>query len=151
MAEREPPPPRRIFVAGLLAALLAGGTTALVSFGAVTAPDTETFRFSRGTVLAAGEEARLRGALAAAVADDRITVTVTGHSGTLGEAAANLALSEDRAERVRTIALDMGLAADRITASGVGGGAPLPREAGQSERAHEASLARVEVTLQRRR
>lgn len=151
MAESEPGVPRRLFVAAALAALGAGGATALGVFGALGAPETEAFGFSRANTFATGEETRLRGHLSRALEDDRLGVVIVGHSGTLGDDAANLALSEERAAAVRALAVGMGIAPGRIAATGVGGGAPLAREPGQSDRAHEASLARVEVTLRMRR
>ena len=151
MSESEPRPPRRLFLAAGLAALLAAGGTGLVTWGAISSPETETFRFTRGTALATGEETRLRGFLVPAIRDDRLAVVIVGHTGTQGEPAANLALSESRAEAARAIAVSAGIPTERITVTGVGGGAPLPREPGQSERAHEAELARVEITLQVRR
>jgi outer membrane protein OmpA-like peptidoglycan-associated protein len=151
MSDSEPWPPRRLFLAGGLAAVVAGGATALASLGAAAAPRTETFRFSRGTALAAGEEARLKGFLAPAAQDDRLGVFVLGHSGTQGEAAANLALSERRAAKVEALALAMGISAERVRATGVGANAPLRRSGDQPERAYEAQLARVDVTLRVRR
>ncbi|MEM9247710.1 MAG: OmpA family protein [Pseudomonadota bacterium] len=138
-------------MAGIAAALAAGGATALATLGGLTGTTTETFRFSRGTALATGEDARLRGVLADVLADARIAVTIVGHSGTQGDAAANLALSVERAEAVAAIAREMGVAAARLTVTGVGGGDPLPRTDGQSDRAFEAALARVDVALQVRR
>ena len=143
--------PRRAFVAAGLSALVAGGGVLLAGVGAITAPRTETFRFSRGTTFASGEGERLRGHLAGALADDRVHMTILGHSGDRGDAAANRALSEARAEAAATVAREMGLPAARITASGVGGSDPVPRRDGESDRAYQARLARVEVSLQVRR
>lgn len=151
MNEREPRLPRRLFVAAGLAALLAAGGVSLATLGLATAPMTETFRFSRGASFAAGEEARLRGHLLPAVEDERVAVVIVGHTGTQGDEAANLSLSEERAAAARAIAVDAGIAADRITATGMGGAAPAARAPGLSDRAYETSLARVEVTLQVRR
>lgn len=151
MAETEPKLPRRVFVASALAAIVAGGSTALVSMGGITQPTRETFRFARGTSLAPGEEERLRGFLAAALADDRVEVRIVGHTGTQGNEAANLALSQERAAAVRALAEQMGVANASISATGVGGGAPMAKSPDQSERAYEASLSRVDVTLQVRR
>lgn len=151
MRDSEPRPPRRLFLAGLAAALAAGGATALATLGGLTGTTTDTFRFSRGTSLASGEDARLRGFLSAALEDERIAVTIVGHSGTQGDAGANLALSTQRAEAVAGIAREMGLPGGRLAVTGVGGGDPLPREDGQSDRAFESALARADVTLQVRR
>ncbi len=146
-----PKPPRRLFLAGLFAAIAAGGAVTLAGLGALGSPGTEQFQYLRGTSFSAGEEERLRGFLAGAVKDDRIEVRIIGHSGTQGDGDANLALSEDRAEGAADIARALGIEADRISAAGVGGGDPLPRPADTSARAHEAALARVEVILQVRR
>jgi len=151
MTDSEPPSPRRIILAGILAVAAAGVAGGLVSFRAATAPETESFRFSRDSAFAAGEAARLKGFLAPAVQDDRLSVIIVGHSGLQGESAASLALSEKRAASAQGIALEMGIPPERVSATGVGRDAPLPRKAGQSEDAHEAMLARVEVTLQMRR
>jgi len=149
MTDSEPPSPRRIILAGILAVAAAGVAGGLISFRA--APETESFRFSRDSAFAAGEAARLKGFLAPAVQDDRLSVIIVGHSGLQGESAARLALSEKRAASAQGIALEMGIPPERVSATGVGRDAPLPRKAGQSEDAHEAMLARVEVTLQMRR
>ena len=146
--ESAPPVPRRLFLAAGLAAIAAGGAVALGIMGQVTAPASDSFRFARGTSFANGEEDRLRGYLQPAVADDRMTVVIFGHSGSTGDAEANLALSEERAIVARDLALQLGIGGDRIQVSAMGGGAPLPQEAGESERAWQARLARVEITMQ---
>lgn len=151
MRETAPKPPRRLFLASVVAALAAGGATALATFGGVTAPETETFQFARGTSFATGEAARLDGYLAAALQDDRVAVVIIGHSGTQGDATANQELSLARAEAAATRAVALGISRDRITARGIGGGAPLPKASDQSDRAYESQLARVDVTLQVRK
>lgn len=151
MMEREPGIPRRVFVAAALAALTAGGAATLVTLGAATAPEKATFRFARGTALAPGEAERLRGLLSRALEDDRIAVRIIGHTGTQGDPAANLVLSEARASSLRDIAMGMNIDAARVDATGVGGGAPLPKPAEESARAHEAALSRADVILQVRR
>lgn len=151
MPETEPRLPRRVFAAGLLAAITGGGATALVTLGSITAPDMATFRFARGTTLAAGEAERIRGFLAAALQDDRLKVRIVGHTGTQGDDDANLALSQERADEISAMARSLGIETGRIVAVGVGGGAPTPKSADQSERAHEASLSRADITLQLQR
>ncbi|MEL6644212.1 MAG: OmpA family protein [Pseudomonadota bacterium] len=151
MRETAPRPPRRLFLASALAAVCAGGVTALVALGAVDQPQTETFQFARGTTFANGEEARLRALLAEAATDARIAVTVIGHSGTQGDATANTALSQARADLVADMAAAMGIDDTRLSATGIGGSAPLPKPDGVSDRAHESALSRVDVSLQVRR
>lgn len=139
--------PRRAFLAAGLSAITAAAAVALVTWGALDAPQTETFTFSRGVNLVSGEDMRLRAHLIQAVADDRLRVIITGHTGSAGDPAANLELSEDRARLVADIARELGIADSHITSAGLGGGAPLPRQTSQSDRAYQGTLARVDVTF----
>lgn len=143
--------PRRTFVAAGLSAVLAGTAVSLGVIGGVSGVEASAFQFSRGVSLATGEEARLRGMLARALPDERVHVTILGHTGEAGDATANLALSEERAALVQSIAQAVGITPDRITARGVGGASPLPKEDGESDRAYQSRLARVEVSLQMRK
>lgn len=143
--------PRRAMLAAVLSAAVAGGAVALSMLGAVSQPETDNFRFSRGTSFSAGEDQRLRGFLAQALPDDRVQVVVVGHTGDQGDATANLALSVDRAEVVLALAREMGIEADRVSATGVGGASPLTIQEGEGPRAHQSRLSRVDVTLQQRR
>lgn len=143
--------PRRAFLAAGLSAVLAGGAVALGVVGGASSPQAEQFQFSRGLSWANGEEARLRAMLSQALVDDRIHVTILGHTGDAGDADANLELSQARAALAQTMAEGLGLTTDRITSAGVGGAAPLARTDGESDRAYQSRMARVEVTLQQRR
>ncbi|MEM8803590.1 MAG: OmpA family protein [Pseudomonadota bacterium] len=134
-----------------MSAVLAGSAVALGILGGASQVQTGSFQFSRGLSFANGDEARLRGLLAGAVADERIHVTIVGHTGSAGDDAANLELSEERADLAQTMAVTLGIPASRITARGVGGAAPLAKEDGESDRAYQSRLARVEVSLQMRR
>ncbi|MEO0390705.1 MAG: OmpA family protein [Pseudomonadota bacterium] len=142
---------RRAFIAAALSGGVAAGAAALAGLGWLSAPQSSSFAFSRGTSLGTGEEARLRAFLAPALEDDRLHVTIIGHTGQTGEAAANQALSEARAEAGRTIALALGLAPEQITTAGLGGAAPLSKAAEESDRAFQSRLARIDVSLQPRR
>ena len=148
MDDSTPKPPRRLFLAAGLAALAAGGAVALGMLGQVTAPASESFRFARGTSFATGEEERLRAYLAQAAVDDRITVVILAHSGSTGDAAANLALSEERASVTEDLVFGLGIDPARVRTSAMGGAAPLPQESGESDRAWQARLARVDIALQ---
>lgn len=143
--------PRRAFLAAALSAITAGGAVGLAMWGGVDAPATESFQFSRGTSFQAGEEERLNAFLAQAALDDRIDITIVGHSGTAGDAEANSALSQTRADTVLEAAAALGIARGRITSIGLGGGSPLAQESGESDRAWQSRLARVDVSLQVRR
>ncbi len=143
--------PRRAFVAAVLSGVTAASAIGLGIFGGLSTPDSQNFSFSRGVTWAAQDGERLRGFLAKALVDDRIHVTVFGHTGSAGDPAANLDLSERRAEMARAVAQDLGITADRMTVQGLGGGSPLPKTDGESERAYQSRLARVEVILQMRK
>ena len=117
----------------------------------MSAPESQHFNFSRGVTWAAQEGQRLRGFLAGALEDERIHVTILGHTGNTGDEAANLELSAARAEIARSVAQDLGIQADRMTIQGLGGGRPLLKSDGESERAYQSRLSRVEVILQLRK
>lgn len=147
--QTSPGVPRRAVIGAVLVAAALGGAAALGIAGAALSPAHDDFLFSRGTSFATGEEARLKARISELAADDRITLRITGHSGTQGDEAANLALSEDRAEAARAVALSAGLPVRRIDWSGgVGGGDPLPRESDVTDRAFQSSLARVTLSWQ---
>lgn len=143
--------PRRTFMAAGLSALAAGGAVGLGVFGGQTRVQSGLFQFSRGVAFAAGQEAALRAFLAPAVVDDRVTVVISGHTGDAGDATANLALSQDRADAVQTIAVELGITPDRLIVNAYGGAAPLPQDNDESDRVYQARLARVEVSLQVRK
>ncbi len=143
--------PRRAFVVAALSAVTAASFISLGVIGGLSRIDQGMFQFTRGLSLAAGQESRLRGFLSDALSDERIQVIILGHTSDAGNDNANLKLSEERAALVRTIAEEMGIASDRITANGVGSSAPLDREEGETDRAFQQRMARVEVALQMRR
>ena len=141
--------PGRVYFGALVVGVAIAGLVALGVLGADEAPKTTDFRFTRGLELAPGEDARLRGALTALAAQPDRLVRITGHTGQQGDAAANLDLSNERAAFVASIAQAMGLPSDRIlSVAGVGGGDPLPKPNGTTEREWERSLSRVTVTDQ---
>jgi len=143
--------PRRSFLAAGLSAVLAGSAAYLAIAGGVTAVQRATFQFSRGVSLAKGDREALRGFLARALPDERMHVTILAHTGSTGDSHANIKLSQERAAFVEALAKDLGIAQERITARGLGGSAPLGKDPGESERAFQSRLARVEVALQLRR
>ncbi len=143
--------PRRAFLAAGLSAVFAGSAVGLAILGGASKVEAQTFQFSRGLALVNGEDARLRGFLSNALADERIHVTILGHTGGTGDAGANLSLSEERAAFAQAMAQEVGVPADRITATGLGGTSPLAKEDGETDRAYQSRLARVEVSLQMRK
>src|SRR5208282_5818789 len=76
-------------------------------------------------------------------------ILVEGHTSFLGDADANLALSQERADAVvRYLTITYALDANRIRSVGYGGTKPLSMLPGENERAYHAyRLPRVEVSL----
>ncbi|MEM9531908.1 MAG: OmpA family protein [Pseudomonadota bacterium] len=75
-------------------------------------------------------------------------VVVAGHTGLRGDAEANRTLSQSRAESVaRYLRVTYGLAANRVRAEGLGSSDPLVRRPGESDRAYNYRLPRVELAL----
>lgn len=145
-----PPFPRRALLAAAVAGVTVGAAGWLGWLGVLREPAAQDFRFSRGVALATGEAARLEAYLSRALLDDRIHVTILGHSGTAGDEAANRTLSQSRADAVAEMARKLGVPAARVTARGVGGSMPTARPSGASDREYQSGLARVTVSLQRR-
>ncbi|MBI3148574.1 MAG: OmpA family protein [Betaproteobacteria bacterium] len=75
-------------------------------------------------------------------------VVVKGHTGVKGDAEENRRLSQDRADAVaRYFQVTYNVDANRLRVLGLGGGQPLPRLAGESDRAFGYRLPRVEIVL----
>jgi outer membrane protein OmpA-like peptidoglycan-associated protein/ABC-type amino acid transport substrate-binding protein len=75
-------------------------------------------------------------------------ILIKGHTGTGGDAQANVELSKQRAQAVAEYMLTTWqVNVHRIHALGYGGSQPLPREAGESDRAWAYRLPRVDVVL----
>jgi outer membrane protein OmpA-like peptidoglycan-associated protein/ABC-type nitrate/sulfonate/bicarbonate transport system substrate-binding protein len=75
-------------------------------------------------------------------------VIIKGHTGNRGDENANLLLSQERAESVkRYLMVTYNIDSDRLYAHGVGAAVPLPRLAGESDRAFNYRLPRVELYL----
>jgi outer membrane protein OmpA-like peptidoglycan-associated protein/ABC-type taurine transport system substrate-binding protein len=77
-------------------------------------------------------------------------VKIKGHTGTVGDPAENLKLSQERADAVaRYLQVAYNIDPNRLLAVGLGGEAPLPRQPGESLRAWQYRLPRVELVLVR--
>jgi outer membrane protein OmpA-like peptidoglycan-associated protein len=75
-------------------------------------------------------------------------ILVKGHTGSGGDADANMELSKLRAQTVASHLLSaFGVDANRLRAVGFGSSQPLPRIAGESDRAYDYRLPRVEMVL----
>ena len=77
-------------------------------------------------------------------------IEISGHSGLRGDADANLALSQERANSVlRYIEVTHGIDENRVRAKGYGSAQPLKRLPGESARSYRYRLPRVEIRLVR--
>ncbi|CAK8710893.1 OmpA-like domain-containing protein [Candidatus Electronema halotolerans] len=77
-------------------------------------------------------------------------IVIKGHTGLRGDPNENLRLSQDRAEAVsRYLQITHNIDPNRVRPLGLGGNQPLPRQPGESQRAYEYRLPRVELVLVR--
>jgi outer membrane protein OmpA-like peptidoglycan-associated protein len=75
-------------------------------------------------------------------------ILIGGHTTFGGDAEANKTLSQQRADSVaRYLMVTYNIDQNRIQATGFGGGKPLPRQPGESDRAYNYRLPRVELSL----
>lgn len=75
-------------------------------------------------------------------------IVVKGHTGTRGDAKANLVLSQQRADAVKEyMTYYYNISENRIRAIGIGGAEPLPRDKDESSRSYSDRLKRVEIFL----
>ena len=75
-------------------------------------------------------------------------IEIRGHTGTRGEAYMNQVLSQERADTVlRYLDITYGIDANRVRAIGLGGTKPLAKLPGESTRAYNYRLPRVEIVL----
>lgn len=74
-------------------------------------------------------------------------ILVKGHTGRRGDVTANRQLSLARAESVKRYLVSRGTEVARLRAVGLGSAQPLARDPGESDRAYEYRLPRVELTL----
>ncbi|WP_144391767.1 phosphate ABC transporter substrate-binding/OmpA family protein [Pleionea sediminis] len=73
---------------------------------------------------------------------------IKGHTSTRGDEKQNMLLSQDRAESVlRYLTITHGIDENRVLAIGYGGTLPLKKQAGESFRAYQYRLPRVELVL----
>ncbi|MBI4425256.1 MAG: OmpA family protein [Elusimicrobia bacterium] len=75
-------------------------------------------------------------------------VVLKGHTGRRGDAAKNRVLAQERSEAVRRyLTVTHGIDGDRLRPLGLGASAPLSRLPGESDRAYDYRLPRVELYL----
>lgn len=109
----------------------------------------EPIGFQRGTATLSDDDEQVLARMA-----DRLRhypnyrILVKGHTGSGGDADANMELSKSRAQTVASHLLStFNIDANRVRAVGYGAEQPLPRLAGESDRAYGYRLPRVEVSL----
>lgn len=75
-------------------------------------------------------------------------IVVSGHTSNQGDHDANVALSHDRADAVcRYLQVTYSIDQNRLRSVGYGGDRPLSRQPGESDRAYQYRLPRVELSL----
>jgi outer membrane protein OmpA-like peptidoglycan-associated protein len=89
-------------------------------------------------------EAQLQNLLTVVNSRPNATVSIEGHTDVRGDAPYNQALSQRRAESVRTWLMEHGVGAGRLTATGAGEARPL--KTGSTEADHQANR-RVEIRI----
>jgi outer membrane protein OmpA-like peptidoglycan-associated protein len=138
--------PRRFFLGAALAGISVAAATGLGLVGAGQQPSTDSFRFSRGVSFAPNEESRMRTFLAEIAANDRLGLRITGHTGTAGDADANLTLSLSRAQAAQDAVTALGIDESRVLfVGGMGGTAPRAKLSDEGDREYERALARVTI------
>ena len=105
--------------------------------------------FDRDITLSDGTAGTLNHAAGLMARNPGYRAFVEGHTGTLGDADANLALSRRRAEVVDQILTEAGIDGERVEVLAIGSAAPLERLGDESEAAYQRRLGRVEITLVR--
>lgn len=104
--------------------------------------------FQSGTATLTDEGQRVDEAIVALQHDfSQHRVLVKGHTAPSSDEAANLLLSEKRAESVKEYFISRGVDANRIKAVGVGSKEPLIRQIGEGDLSYRSRLARVEFIL----
>ena len=110
-------------------------------------PVTFVVPFARDIALADGTAGTINHAAGLMLRNPHYRAVVEGHTGTLGDAEANLALSQRRAEIVDRALTEVGVSADRIELLAIGEAAPLDMADDESESAYQRRLGRAEIIL----
>ncbi|MEO1492312.1 MAG: OmpA family protein [Pseudomonadota bacterium] len=138
---------RRYLIGAVLSSLAIGGALALDYIGPAGNPAPLVVQFTRGTALAQGEAARVSAFVGEHVAEPSLRFHVLGHTGDRGDADANLALSQDRAQAVADLLKEAGLdEAQLLSVQGIGSARPLAAGPEESDGALQRRMARVVVT-----
>lgn len=132
--------------AAATAALLGSATVKQETRGIViTLSGSVLFKTNESTLLATAQAKLDNVAKALAEQDPESKLVVEGHADTQGTPEHNLALSQRRAESVRTYLVSKGIASDRIVAEGLGDTRPIADNDSPEGRANNR---RVEIVVQ---
>lgn len=134
-------------VGASLVAVAVGMIPFLNSKGELERPVTITIPFERGTSLDDDAQSRIALVFKESAARPDANVVVSGHTGSRGDEQANLALSQQRAETIKQLLSEQGLSPDRMEVVGLGGAELLPQKEGESDRAYQRRLARVDILI----
>lgn len=138
----------RTHIVGLaILAVTVAASMALDWWGRTQEPQHATVTFARGAAPAEDAEATIDRIAAFLHAHPQHRAVLEGHTGTLGDPAANRELGQERARAVADVLAEAGIDRDRITVLAPGGSDPLPRSEDESEAAWQRRLGRVEVIL----
>ena len=141
---------RRAQLYGLaILAATAATSLGLDQWGRSQQPVVLSVPFDRDITLSDGTAGTLNHAAGLLARNPGYRAFVEGHTGTLGDADANLALSRRRAEVVDQILTEAGIDGERVEVLAIGSAAPLERLGDESEAAYQRRLGRVEITLVR--
>jgi outer membrane protein OmpA-like peptidoglycan-associated protein/ABC-type nitrate/sulfonate/bicarbonate transport system substrate-binding protein len=109
----------------------------------------EPVSFQRGTASLGDDDEQVLARMAERLRHyPNYRILVKGHTGSGGDADANMELSKSRAQAVASHLLTaFSIDTNRVRAVGFGSSQPLPRVAGESDRAYGYRLPRVEIAL----
>lgn len=137
----------RKFIGGLIFLLALGAVGGDIAVRSALFSTSYVIGFSRGINMSPLDEGNLEAVAREMQADPGLRAVITGHTGTLGDASANLALSRKRAESTVDALAALGVARDRIEMQGLGSSRPLDQGSDESDRSWQSRLARVEIEL----
>lgn len=109
-------------------------------------PDVD-IAFSRGVTPSGDFDNTVAEVVRRLEAENDLIVVLRGHTGTLGESDVNKDLGRRRAQAVKDSLVDRGVTPGRISVVAVGGSEPLEQTDGESGRAFQRRLARVQAVF----
>lgn len=130
-----------------LVAIAVGLIPFLNDKGELERPVTVTIPFERGVSVDSDARALIGVAFKESAARPDAGVVISGHTGSRGDTQANIDLSMQRANTVAALLADQGLNQERMEMAGLGGAQLLPQKEGESDRAYQRRLSRVDILI----